>query len=75
MSNQPPANISPATPLEDLPAFLTAEQAAAYLQLARRTVSDWCASGQLAAANIGGTGHAKHWRIPKSEIVRLLATR
>jgi hypothetical protein len=30
--------ITPATPIEQLPAYLTTDQAAAYLQLGRRTI-------------------------------------
>ena len=68
----PDATATTATPLADLPAYLTTAQVAAYLQLARRTVSNWCADGTLAATNIGGPGHTANWRIPRSELERLL---
>jgi excisionase family DNA binding protein len=68
----PDSTTTTATPLAELPAYLTTAQAAAYLQLARRTVANWCNDGTLAAANVGGEGRAKNWRIPRSEIQRIL---
>jgi excisionase family DNA binding protein len=70
----PLATIDATTPLDQLPAFLTTSQAAAYLQLDRRTVAIWCSTGTLTAAKLGTSQRGADWRIPREEIARQLAT-
>lgn len=45
----------------------TLEETAEYLKVDPRTITRWISSGKLKAAKIG-----REWRIPKSEIERLL---
>ena len=44
----------------------TTGEAAEYLKLSRRTISNWCGSGRIAAVKIGDD-----WRIPRAEVARL----
>ncbi|GIV69220.1 helix-turn-helix domain-containing protein [Caldilinea sp.] len=51
----------------DLPLVLTSEQAAAVLQVTRRTITNMLDRGDLRGVKIG-----KEWRISRSELVRLI---
>ena len=48
------------------PELWTTGETAEYLSLSRRTVSNWCGSGRIAAVKIGDD-----WRIPRAEVARL----
>jgi excisionase family DNA binding protein len=54
----------------DLPLVLTTEQAAAVLQLNRRTVSNMLDRGELQGVKIG-----KEWRVSRAEVRRLVERR
>lgn len=54
----------------DLPLVLTTEQAAAVLQLNRRTVSNMLDRGELQGIKIG-----KEWRVSRSEVRRFVERR
>ncbi len=70
IEEQPPAQATPAAadPGADLPPLLTTTQAAAFLQLSRRTVATMCADGRIAAAWKLGDD----WRIPRAALLALL---
>jgi excisionase family DNA binding protein len=51
----------------DLPLVLTSEQAAAVLQLTRRTITNMLDRGDLRGAKIG-----KEWRISRAELLRFV---
>lgn len=57
------------TQWSDLPLVLTSEQAAAVLQLKRRTVANMLDRGDLHGVKIG-----KEWRISRAELRRFLET-
>jgi excisionase family DNA binding protein len=48
------------------PDLWTTREVAEYLSLSRRTVSNWCGSGRIAAVKLGDD-----WRIPRAEVVKL----
>jgi excisionase family DNA binding protein len=50
--------------------YVTAGALARALNVARRSVERWCKSGKIQANRTPGG----HWRIPREEIDRLLAT-
>ncbi|MGE5528769.1 MAG: helix-turn-helix domain-containing protein [Patescibacteria group bacterium] len=49
--------------------FLTPEEAAAKLKVTRRTVYKWLTSGRIKGVKLGDSSL---WRIPESEMLRLL---
>ena len=49
------------------PELWTTGETAEYLSLSRRTISNWCGSGRIAAVKIGDD-----WRIPRGEVARLV---
>lgn len=51
----------------DLPLVLTSEQAAAVLQLTRRTITNMLDRGDLRGVKVG-----KEWRISRAELVRFV---
>ena len=51
----------------DLPLVLTSEQAAAVLQLTRRTITNMLDRGDLRGVRVG-----KEWRISRAELVRFV---
>lgn len=66
-NGQPAAPLTAADLAANLPPLLTTSQAAAFLQLNRRTVAAMCADGRIAARKLGDD-----WRIPCQSIVTLL---
>lgn len=50
--------------------MLTVKQAAEHLQVGVVTVQRWLRSGKIEGVRLGGTRAG--WRIPESEVVRLL---
>ena len=70
----PGTNATQATPIEQLPAYLTTRQVAAYMQLGNRTIANWCAVDKIHAARLSDDRRGGDWRIPREELARLLAT-
>jgi excisionase family DNA binding protein len=60
-----------------MPRFLTVAQAAELLSVTTDRITDWIASGELAAVNIGVRGTSKRptWRISEAELLRFLDSR
>lgn len=56
------------TNLAELPAFLTAKQVAALLQVSAKHVRDCCREGRIPAIRIGET-----WRISRDGLLKLIA--
>lgn len=52
-------------PSEDDP-LLTCQQVADIFSVRERTIRDWINEGKIRGVKLGG----RHWRIPKSEMIR-----
>jgi excisionase family DNA binding protein len=59
-----PQPITPSTPFRDLPEFLTVQEVAAYLRLAKNVVYDAVHSGQLPSRRFAG----RQFRIPREAL-------
>jgi excisionase family DNA binding protein len=58
--------MDPTTNLDDLPAILTTEEAAALMRVTEQTIKKWCRAGKMPGAfKLGG----REWRVSRDVLV------